>query len=159
MRAVVSLLILLAVAACATDPMPEIRAAYDAGDYRFAQERLRELQEDGGGDAHVYAMERALAEFAIGDPRAAESALRFARDRLDSLQGNDALAWLSSVLLDDRQLDYSGADYEQVMVRALLAIANLIRGGGDADAYALQVLARQTEIMESYDFEGDGAAA
>ena len=134
--------------------MVHVRGAYTAGDYEAAQHELDQLRRDDPGNAHVYALERSMTDLALGDAQAAEDDLRFARDRLDQLSSDDALAWLSSVMLDDRQLEYAGADYEQVLVRALLAVANLTTDGQDANAYALQVLERQLEIMHGYEHEG-----
>jgi hypothetical protein len=141
---------------CASDPMPEIRAAYYAGNYAWANEELGKLVQDDPSNAHVYRLERSMTELALLRPQDAEAELRRARDRLDDLAGStSATEWLASVMLDDRQLDYTGADYEHVLVRAMLAIANLLSGGGDAEAYAIQVLQRQLEIMNSFEQNGD----
>lgn len=145
----------LGLSSCAiSDPIGEFRASYAAGDYEGAREVLGQLLDDDSGNAHIYALERSITNLALGDPQAAENNLRFARDQLDKLGDNNALQWLSSVLLDDRQLEYGGADYEQVLVRAMLAVANLTTDGQDAYAYALQVLERQLEIMNAYDYQG-----
>ncbi len=95
-----------------------------------------------------------MAELALGNPAQAERALKSARDRFEDIAGHGAGEWFASVLLDDRQLDYEGADYEHVLVRAMLAAANLMAGGGDATAYALQVLERQRQIMDAFEQNG-----
>ncbi len=141
--------------ACASDPMPQIRRDFAAGRYDAARDALAAAEAAAGGDRHVYALERAVTELAVGDPDAAEAALRAARDRLDALQGGGALEWLGAVLLDERQTDYAGADYETVLVRALLAVANLMRGGRDAGAYALQVLEVQRALMAAFEAGGE----
>jgi hypothetical protein len=52
-------------------------------------------------------------------------------------------------LSDDTARDYAGADYEHVLVRAMLAIADLLSGGQDAFAYAVQIGTKQEEILGS----------
>jgi hypothetical protein len=42
---------------------------------------------------------------------------------------------------------YAGEDYEKVLVRAFLAISNLMADGGDARAYSLQVTDKQNQII------------
>lgn len=140
------------LSACASDPMPAIREAFYAGRYDEARERLLEL-ERSSSDRHVYQLERGVVELARHDPEESERALRAARDRLDELDADDPLSWFAAVLLDDRQLPYAGADYEKVLVRAVLAVANLMHGGRDAAAYALQVLEKQQEIIASFQDE------
>lgn len=140
------------LSACASDPMPAIREAFYEGRYDEARERLLELERDSS-DRQVYQLERGIVELARHEPQESERALRAARDRLDELETDDPLSWFAAVLLDDRQLPYSGADYEKVLVRAVLAVANLMHGGRDAAAYALQVLEKQQEIIRSFEDE------
>ncbi|HHI79743.1 MAG TPA: hypothetical protein ENK02_07160 [Planctomycetes bacterium] len=136
---------------CSSSPMPEIRRAYASGNFQRASEMLASLEKRDPSNAHLYGMERSLPLLAMARPAEAEKELRNARDRLDELTGKGAWEWFSSMLLDDRQNDYEGADYEKVLVRALLSVSNLMRGGQDADAYAYQVLEKQLEIMGSFE--------
>jgi hypothetical protein len=131
--------------------MPEIRRAYGAGNFEKASEMLAGLEKKDSSNAHLYGMERSLPLLALGQPAEAERELKRARDRLDALTGKGAFEWFSAMLLDDRQNDYEGADYEKVLVRALLSVANLMRGGQDADAYAYQVLETQLKIIGSFE--------
>lgn len=147
---------LLLLAACASDPMHGARAAWAAGDFAQAAAQVRELEQGGGGNVHLWQLERGIAELAVGKPQDSVAALRAARDRLDDLAGKGAGEWFGSVLLDDRQLDFEGYDYEKVLVRAVLAVADLMSGGKDADAYGLQVLETQQRLIESFtDKEGN----
>ncbi len=131
--------------------MPEIRRAYAGGNFEKASEMLADLEKSDPSNAHLYGMERSLPLLCLAKPGEAEKELRGARDRLDALSGKGAWEWFSAMLLDDRQNDYEGADYEKVLVRALLSVANLMRGGQDADAYAYQVLEKQLEIIGSFE--------
>ena len=136
---------------CSSSPMPEIRRAYSSGNFEKASEMLVGLEKSDPSNAHLYGMQRSLPLLALAKPAEAEKELRRARDRMDALTGKGAFEWFSAMLLDDRQNDYEGADYEKVLVRALLSVSNLMRGGQDADAYAYQVLEKQLEIIGSFE--------
>ncbi len=141
----------VAFAGCATDPMPQVRQWYATGDYVLARDALAQQVANGGDDTHLYRAEKAILDLAVADPVAAVRELRAARDRYDELSGGDALGWFGSVLLDDRQLTYQGYDYEKVLLRALLALADLSAGGSDARAYALQVFETQQRLMQQFE--------
>ncbi len=134
---------------CASDRSHEYRSAFERGDYAKAIRVLEELEKRHPRDAHLYAMERGIASLAGGDVAGSLRALKSARDRVDEL-GTDYGAFFKSALLDDTALKYEAADYEQVVMRALLAVVDLMSGGQDANAYALQVLERQEEIRSSF---------
>jgi hypothetical protein len=71
------------------------------------------------------------------------------RDRFDYLERKDVSETVLSYLTDDTHRAYAGEDYEKVMVRVLLAMANLMSDGEDALAYSLQANAKQQEIIEA----------
>jgi hypothetical protein len=75
--------------------------------------------------------------------------LREVRDRFDYLEQQDLAESALSYLTDDTHRAYSGEDYEKVMVRVMLALANLMDDGGDALAYSLQANAKQQEIIDA----------
>ncbi|MHC4077079.1 MAG: COG3014 family protein, partial [Planctomycetota bacterium] len=131
--------------------MAPVREAYWSGDYHGAWRQLEEVRSDYPDDKHLYDMELAVVANAIADPKAAVAALREARDRLDELGGRGFFESFSAMMLDDRSLDYEGADYEHVLVRAMLALSDLMGDGKDALAYSLQVLERQQEIMDAFE--------
>ncbi len=157
MKSTRNLLLLLCLSAlilgCAThaDRMEAVLQAYEAGDYGQTSTLLRKLEQEDAGNSHVYRLDRGIAELALGRPKEALKALRAARDRMDDLTVENYSSWFGAVLTDDTALDYPGEDYEQILVRALLALADLMADKGDADAFALQVLERQQEIMETFE--------
>ena len=53
---------------------------------------------------------------------------------------------LNTLLQSD---SYEGEDYEKILVRATLAIADLFDGEKDAQAYAYQITAKQNEIVQN----------
>ena len=53
------------------------------------------------------------------------------------------------MLTDDTHAAYAGEDYEKVLIRAFLAISNLMSGGDDATAYSLQADDMQERIIQT----------
>lgn len=154
MRAAAFASLVFVLAACASDPMLAARGAFSAGDYDGARGAIEELIADDGSNAHLWRAERSMVDLAQRQPKAAIEVLRMARDAYDDAEGSDALGWLGSVLLDDRQMRYQGYDYEKVLLRALLGAADLMQGGADAIAYGLQVFEVQQRLMDAYTDEG-----
>jgi hypothetical protein len=126
----------------------KVRSAYFAGDLEGA----RAAAESAGGDpryADVLDLEGATLLLCEGRVGESERLLRQVRDRFDHLEQADAGEQALSLLTDDQRLAYSGEDYEKVLVRAFLALANLLGEGDDAGAYALQVAQKQQEIIKA----------
>ncbi len=140
----------LLLGGCASDPLVRIRADFDAGRYGVCEKELEEARRENPGDAHLYALDQGIVHLALEKPKETLKDLRFARDKLDELSGRGFFESFKALFLDDRQLDYEGADYEKVLVRAVLALADLASRTGDAASYALQVLAEQMRIIDSY---------
>lgn len=139
--------------ACATDLMEPVRAAYSSGEYESARDQLIELRKSDSDNAHLYGLELAVVQQALANPKAAVTVMREARDTMDRLAEGNYTDWAASAFLDDRSTTYPGADYEHVLVRAMLALADLMDGGHDAFAYALQVRDKQQQIIASFDSE------
>ena len=136
--------------------MARVRVAYDEGDYAFCDGELRDLEEIDARNRLLYHLERGVLQLALGRPDEGERILLDAARTLDEEGGaNGFAAWTRAALLDDRQLDYVGEDYERILVRVLLTLANVVGDGRDAEAYANSVLERQLELMNSFaDEEG-----
>jgi hypothetical protein len=104
------------------------------------------------GEVLLFLLEKSMLRLAQDDPRSAVTLLRLARDQLDENFQYDTGAFLgefSSMVGDDRARDYSGADYDHIMVRVMLTLCDLLAGDGDAYAYAVQVGEKQEEIIAS----------
>jgi hypothetical protein len=141
---------------CGSVDLGELALRFRDGDRVGVRDELAELAADAGGDAHVYQLNLGLAELALGDPAAAIAALRAARDGLDRSKAAGFADWVAASLADDRALPYEGWDYEHVLVRVMLALADLVSDGGDAQAYLLQMVQKQVDIIESFtDPDGD----
>jgi hypothetical protein len=52
-------------------------------------------------------------------------------------------------LTDDTRRAYAGEDYEQVLIRGFLGLANLMHDGCDAEAYSLQLIDKQEQIIRA----------
>jgi hypothetical protein len=124
-----------------------VRVAFQRGDLAEADRLLGEGIDRNADDADVLRLDRAVVALADGRPAEAERLLRGVRDRFDELEEPDASETGSSLLSDDGALAYSGADHEKVLIRGLLAVANLVQDGDDAEAYSLQVVEKQRSIV------------
>ncbi|HEX7379393.1 MAG TPA: tetratricopeptide repeat protein, partial [Pirellulales bacterium] len=141
--------VLLLAAGCATHErrLMAIRDGFYAGDLPIAETALANGLQHDRRDRDVLQLEQSIVELAGGRPQEAERTLREVRDRFDELErartGRSAL----SLITDDTYKTYAGEDYEKVLIRAFLSIANLLGDGQDAGAYALQVTAKQQQII------------
>ncbi len=121
---------------------------------------LDESIDPAKGDTCLFLQEKSMTRLAAGDTDGTINLLRRARDVLeDRYTDSDISGWLTAGLTDDTTLDYRGADYEHVLTPALLALADLLEGGQDAYAYALQVGEVQERILGSTfgdDVDGKG---
>ncbi len=144
-------LLLAAVAGCAThaDRVRSARDLYYRGQVELAAEQLEKALARAGKDADVISLDLATAQLFAGRPDRAEPMLREVRDRFDYLEQKDVTEAALSYVMDDNQRAYAGEDYEKVLIRVMLALANLMGEGGDAEAYSLQVTAKQQQIIEA----------
>jgi hypothetical protein len=174
-RIVASLVLLVALAglsACSSydKKMASFREAYWAADYPranaeidaviaassgakkdvvVASHALDSSVKADKGDTYLYLLDKGMVELADGRPENAVNLWRRARDEMDVRMSSSLAAHFAAVFSDDTALNYNGADYEHVMVRVMLAIADLVAGGGDARAYAFQVGEKQEQILGS----------
>lgn len=143
--------VIMVCAGCAThaDRLREVRTAYFQGDTKLAATKLDSALKSSSRDADVLKLDRALMLLCEGRAREAEQLLREVRDRFEHLEQKDLAEGVLSMLTDDQRLAYAGEDYEKVMIRVFLALANLMGDGQDASAYSLQVAAKQQQIVQA----------
>lgn len=102
------------------------------------------------GDTSLFLMEKAMTRLALDDTDATIDLLRRSRDVLDPRHTSRSVTdFLKAVAVDDAVIDFSGADYEHIVLRTILTIADLMEGGADAFAYAIQIDEKQEEILGS----------
>jgi hypothetical protein len=128
--------------------MRDARAAFVGGDLAAADRLIAARLEQWGSDADVLALDRAMVALADGRPEECERLLRQVRDRFEAHAEADAAESAWSLLTDDEERAYAGDDHEQVLLRVMLALANLVQDGDDAEAYSLQAVATQEAIMQ-----------
>lgn len=136
---------------CAThaDVLMPVRTAYHSGRLDEAKQKIDQALPKNSRDADVLRLDQATILLTEGQPEAAEKLLREVRDRFDHLEQKSLAEGALALLTDDQRLAYSGEDYEKVLIRAFLALANLLGNGEDAGAYALQVSAKQQQIIDA----------
>lgn len=152
------LLCLIAMSGCSSH-VNRIRAARDqfyAGDLRGSAEQLTDQLQRYPRDADASSLDLAMVELAGGQPAEAERRLRQVRDNFDYLEQPDAIESGASLLTDDQRRAYAGSSYEKVLTRVFLALTNLLNDGQDAEAYSLQINAKQEELLRKVADEGGG---
>jgi hypothetical protein len=143
------LLLTVLLSGCSTyaHRVEEIRHAYYRNDLSGASELIEEGLKRHRDDDDVLRLESAMVLLTQGRPGEAEVELRNVRDHFDELEGLDAREVTLSYWTDDQRRAYSGEDYERVLVRAFLALSNLLYDGSDAEAYSLQAMEKQEQII------------
>ena len=136
-------------AGCSTyaDRLRGIRSSFYAGNVETASIELAKDTTSYSREAEVLKLDRAVVELTAGRPKEAEQLLRDVRDKLDYNSQSSLLEKAGSMLTDDTHTAYAGEDYEKILLRAFLALSNLMSGGDDAKAYALQVSDCQERII------------
>ncbi|MEL6896265.1 MAG: hypothetical protein AAFP90_09200 [Planctomycetota bacterium] len=159
------LLLLLTLACGCTaqrDRLRDARETFYGGDPATAAQQLQELAADDNQYRVTSTLDAAIAHLAAGDLNTAEQLLRQQRDAVDHANAatvaGEHLANARSILTDDRTRAYQPAGYEQVMMRALLAMCSLAGDGVDAESYALQCQTHQQALIaaNSRDQEDSG---
>lgn len=143
-------LVAITLIGCSThaDRVRDARHAYFSNDLTVASELLAKAEFKKPRERDCLALDRAMVSLAYGDPATSESLLREVRERFDHLEQKDVAESSLSYLTDETARAYAGEDYEKVMIRAMLALSNLLHDGSDAVAYCLQVDQKQREIGE-----------
>lgn len=142
-------LILAVSAGCSTyaQRVAKVRSAFYESQLSSAEKLVVTDLKREGGESDVLRLEHAMIQLAAGRPKEAEQTLRLVRDNFDHLEQADLAETTWSYLTDDKRRAYSGEDYEKVLIRALLSLSNLMYDGTDAEAYSLQMIEKQEQII------------
>lgn len=149
-----SSLILLSGCATHRDTLVNVRDSFYVGDLEQASKILSEKTEKKGlkltaaTDADVCMLDEAIVSLVRGDAKGAEQRLRTVRDNFDHLEQKSGAEFALAMLTDDKAMAYAGEDYEKVMIRVFLTLANLMGDGQDAKAYSFQIGQKQNQIIE-----------
>ena len=130
----------------------KIRNDFANGDLEKANAEIdKAFKKKKQSDTDLLKLNRAIIALSSGKPKEAEMLLREVRDRFDQ-HGNEQEKRVAektlSMLTDDNTVSYAGEDYEKVLIRVFLTLANLMYDGTDAPAYALQIGYKQNEIIQ-----------
>lgn len=125
------------------------RRHYYDGQLDSALEVIDKAESRLDSASELLKLEKSVVLLADGRAREAEQLLRTVRDRLDVLEDHSLIGDGLSLLTDDTHQTYAGEDYEKVLIRVFLALSNLMHDGGDAEAYSLQILDKQQQIVEA----------
>lgn len=150
------LLFTITTAGCATSgrTIDDARAAFSIGRGDEAVATLRDLAEKPGRDSRPAGLDLAIAELATGHPRSAERRLRKLRDEFDAAPEVAVVHEAASLVTDDTVRRYEPAGYEQVMIRAMLALCSLAHDGTDAESYTLQAMSKQESLARDAERRG-----
>ena len=141
-------LILIGGCASSRPTLSSARTSFATGNLDAAHSSLLELTEKNDRFSEAASLDLAIVELATGDPRVAEQRLRKLRDHFDAKPKLSPVREAASIVSDDTVRAYQPAGYEQVMIRAMLAVCSLAGDGADAEAYALQAAMKQTELAD-----------
>lgn len=144
-------LALVVLSGCATyaDRARVVRSSFYANSLVSAEAEIDKGLKKNGSDADVLKLEKAMVALANGQVDSAEKSLREVRDRFDHFEQKSAAEGALSMISDDNAKSYAGEDYEKILIRTMLALTNLMRDGGDAEAYSLQIAEKQQMIVEA----------
>lgn len=150
LRAGVVCAALLLICGCAIhrDHAVALRQSYHQGDLQSALKQT-DPAEKRKFDDDVTRLNRAMVQLTSGSPAEAEQLLRETRDRFDYLAQRSLAEEAKSLMTDDRRLAYSGEEYENILIRVMLAISDLMQDADDVHAYALQVSERQQQLLQA----------
>jgi hypothetical protein len=144
---------LLGICGCATyaDRVGQIRTAYYTNNLETARTIAKEAVDGDHKNSDVLKLEQAMLDLSAGDLKNSEKLFREVRDNFDNLDGPTPIRSTMSWLTDDTSRAYPGEDYEKILIRAFLALNNLMQDGSDAEAYSLQTIDKQEQIILSAD--------
>jgi hypothetical protein len=125
------------------------RTDFYAGQLESASARLGQASEASDRYADVLQLDQAMVQLWSGHPTRAEKLLIETRDRFDELETAGVTQNAIALATDDTRRVYHGEDYEKVLIRAMLALCNLMDDGEDVTAYAFQINEKQAEIIQS----------
>lgn len=135
------------------------RDAFTSGDLVKADQSLRKLASRHGRYRDAAALDLAIVELASGDAKAAEQRLRKLRDRFDELPSVAPVHEVVSLATDDTMRQFRPAGYEQVMIRAMLAVCSVANDSFDAESYTLQAMSKQAELARLAEERGISSVA
>lgn len=138
----------------------EPRTLYFEGQLEPARERLEKLAQSRRHDREVALLDLAIVDLVGGRPVEARRRLQEVSQHFVELEEASLAENTVSMWTDDQVRAYGGEDYERILVYAFLALADLMDGGSDAEAFTLQLDDEQQRLAQkTAERLGDEAAA
>ena len=123
------------------------RNLFYEGQLQPCREQLEKLYQHNRRDRDVANLDLAVVDLLQGNPKQAETRLKEVRDRFDYLEQDSLTEKTVSMWTDDSARSYAGEDYEKILIRVYLALANLMGDGIDAESYTLQIQEKHQQIL------------
>ena len=145
-------LYLLVCVGCAThaDHVRNARNHFHSGNIISAKSDIdEELKKGKKKNSDVLKLDQSIIELFSGEPQNAKTSLREVRDSFEYLEQKNAAEDVLAMLSDENAVQYPGEDYEKIMIRVMLTLADLMDGGEDATAYATQINLKQDAIIRN----------
>ncbi len=149
-----SCLLLAGGCAAPRGAIDEARQSFTSGQADAAIDTYRKLAERAGRYSDPAELDLAMVELAAGDPQSAERRLRSLRDRFEDAPELAVGQEAASLVTDDSHRLYRPAGYEEVMIRAMLAVCSLAGDATDAESYTLQAMSKQSELARAAEQRG-----
>jgi hypothetical protein len=124
------------------------RSLFYDGQLEACRDRLEKLHKSHRQDRDVTNLDLAVVDLLDGRTEQAESRLKAVRDRFDRLEQESLSEKTLAMWTDDTARSYAGEDYEKILIRVYLALANLMRDGIDAESYTLQIQDKHEAVMQ-----------
>lgn len=124
------------------------RTLFYEGQLQSCREHLEKLHQSNRHDRDVANLDLAVVDLLEGDIPQAERRLKDVRDRFDYLEQDSLTEKTVSMWTDDSARSYAGEDYEKILIRVYLALANLMDDGIDAESYTLQIQEKHEQILQ-----------
>jgi len=126
------------------------RNLFYEGQMQACKESLEKLSKSSRHDRDVVNLDLATVDLLSGRAKEAEGRLKEVRDRFDFLEQNSLAEKTISMWTDDQTRSYSGEDYEKILLRVYLTLANLMHDGIDAESYTLQIQDKHEQLAERF---------
>mgnify|MGYP007059380359 FL=1 len=142
--------VVVALSGCASHVhrLHQVRDDFYVGNLTGARAEVQRLLEEPEKDEDVLLLDQAVIELADGRPAEAERLLKQVRGRFDFLEQKSLAESAKSLVTDDTAIAYAGEDHEKILLLSILALSNLMQGGSDAHAFALQISDKQQSLIQ-----------
>lgn len=151
-RAIACIFLFCKLAGCSTHAkrISQPRNLFYEGQMQACRDGLEKLAKSHKQDRDVVNLDLAIVDLLTGQPKQAETRLKEVRDRFDYLEQDSLAEKTISMWTDDQVRSYAGEDYEKILIRVFLTLANLMNDGTDAESYTLQIQDKHEQLADRF---------